>query len=92
MFGEAWRVRAAGKKQEPKTTTGQIINTFQTSHTYHRLADLRIAPTGSFCLLRSRTVHLEDVCSLYLSSVTGWDESCRLVYLSRTAAYMRLAG
>jgi hypothetical protein len=27
-----------------------------------------------------------------LSSVTAWDESCRLVYLSRTAAYMRLAG
>jgi hypothetical protein len=28
----------------------------------------------------------------FLSSVTAWDESCRLVYLSRTAAYMRLAG
>jgi hypothetical protein len=27
-----------------------------------------------------------------LSSVTTWDESCPLVYLSRTAAYMRLAG
>jgi hypothetical protein len=27
-----------------------------------------------------------------LSSVTAWDESCPLVYLSRTAAYMRLAG
>jgi hypothetical protein len=27
-----------------------------------------------------------------LSSVTAWDESCRLVYLSRTAAYMRIAG
>jgi hypothetical protein len=31
-------------------------------------------------------------CALSLSSVTAWDESCRLVYLSRTAAYMRLAG
>jgi hypothetical protein len=28
----------------------------------------------------------------FLSSVTAWDESCPLVYLSRTAAYMRLAG
>jgi hypothetical protein len=27
-----------------------------------------------------------------LSSVTAWDESCRLIYLSRTAAYMRIAG
>jgi hypothetical protein len=27
-----------------------------------------------------------------LSSVTAWDELCRLVYLLRTAAYMRLAG
>jgi hypothetical protein len=44
----------------------------------------------------------EDICWLWhsekrevkhiLSSVTAWDESCRLVYLSRTAAYMRLAG
>jgi hypothetical protein len=27
-----------------------------------------------------------------LSSVTAWDESCQLVYLLRTAAYIRLAG
>jgi hypothetical protein len=29
---------------------------------------------------------------MILSSVTAWDESYRFVYLSRTAAYMRLAG
>jgi hypothetical protein len=28
----------------------------------------------------------------FMSSVIAWDESCRLVYPSRTAAYMRLAG
>jgi hypothetical protein len=34
----------------------------------------------------------EKLAVLMLSSVTAWNESCRLVYLSRTAAYMRLAG
>ena len=33
-----------------------------------------------------------EVAVFVLSSGIAWDESCPLVYLSRAAAYMRLAG
>jgi hypothetical protein len=43
-------------------------------------------------LLQSTEGEEASHCVDEVSSVTAWDESCPLVYLSRTAAYMRLAG
>jgi hypothetical protein len=66
------------------------IMTLDTPHTRLRKLKNQLCPLTA----EQETQILSQYLSLckMLSSVTAWDESCRLVYLSQTAAYMKLAG
>jgi hypothetical protein len=60
-----------------------------------RGADIKVAAVDiqdGGASLTGNAWSLTIVATMDLSSVTAWDESCRLVYVSQTAAYMRLAG